>query len=659
MSQYLFSTPNLNEYRNNPKIRASLNGVQLLNLEEFKNEVFRISIALRRSARISKAKTESVVAAEEEEEKEELKKLSLAAVVKVLARDLCKNMINEGYIHQSLLQALNSVPTAAEAAQREAAEEEEAARRAAGEAAQREAAEEEEEEAVEAARRAAEEAAQEEEEYATEEEKAAEAAEKAAEAAEKDAEAAEGREERVNAKVAAAERQQLLEHKVDTVPANFDLLIAFAPGFRDDFEDIDVRGITGRIARMLSKVVGFIIVQLGECKTHPDAYAVNLICTRTLVDRNDGNKTTIKGALLLGAYLFCIKQFDGVEQVGILELAAGYSNFAGFTSYTKMGFDKDISLSVQRCFSDTGNLAMSVNLLGLTQQQIIDLAIGDLRRNRGSVTDDTKTYGLVPENSYQIELQKKMADYANLKYKFQVAWYRATNGTESSTTLMDKFLYNPTKRGLFSQRELKILTQLHDHIPKIEISPGAMESYIEILQDYINTLILTFNSAEIRNPTGRTLRSYRHNRRLAYKRVKDAEGVANMTREAAAREEERLRQEQEAVAREAEHLRQEQEAAREEERLRQEQAAVPMGEEEEARGYDFFPFNVFSNPRKRKANFEGGKTKRNKKIKRRKTVKRTKTIKRKTVKRNKRIKKRKTIKRRKGKRTNKSKKNIK
>ena len=199
----------------------------------------------------------------------------------------------------------------------------------------------------------------------------------------------------------------------------FDLLVAVIPGYEELNDTMAYPMSTKqRSIAKIGKVVGFIIAQYGECKTHPSAYAVNLICTRSI----DGY--SIKGSLLLGAYMYCIKQTDHAEQIGVLELAFGYDNIGGFFAYTKMGFDKDYTLVKQGCFEDYENLPMSVNLQKYSLENIIGLATGATPRQLSDVNDDTGLYALgLPqkENSIQSMLQPKIASNANLLYLLNLA----------------------------------------------------------------------------------------------------------------------------------------------------------------------------------------------------------------------------------------------
>ena len=122
--------------------------------------------------------------------------------------------------------------------------------------------------------------------------------------------------------------------------------------------------------------------------------------------------------------MYCIKQTEHAEQLGVLELAFGYDNIAGFFAYTKMGFDKDYTLVKPGCFEDYENLPMSVNLQNYSLEKIVGLATGLTPRPLEDVKDDTGFYALgLPQkgNSVQSILQPKIASNANLLYLLDLA----------------------------------------------------------------------------------------------------------------------------------------------------------------------------------------------------------------------------------------------
>ena len=174
---------------------------------------------------------------------------------------------------------------------------------------------------------------------------------------------------------------QTIDQLINNVD-EYDVVVAVKPDYNSVGTAVRTKKLTNN---KMDKVVGFIITELGECKKEPNIVSVNLICARP---------GTIRGGLLMGAYLYCLKKQRAYKKVGILELASGYLNIAGFISYTKLGFDKDLSLYGERCFSDYANLPMSVNLTRISEETIINRATENERRTVNADEDDSGIYVL-------------------------------------------------------------------------------------------------------------------------------------------------------------------------------------------------------------------------------------------------------------------------
>lgn len=109
--------------------------------------------------------------------------------------------------------------------------------------------------------------------------------------------------------------------------------------------------------KILESIVGFLIVQKGECKTYPRDYSVNLICVRDGVARGTGQ-------VLLGLYLYTIlerQKTTGYLQRGLLELAGGYYNIEGLCMDSKFGFVPSMNLAVHGCFPYAENMPMELH----------------------------------------------------------------------------------------------------------------------------------------------------------------------------------------------------------------------------------------------------------------------------------------------------------
>ena len=120
--------------------------------------------------------------------------------------------------------------------------------------------------------------------------------------------------------------------------------------------------------KKLRSVVGFLIVQKGECSSFPDDYAVNLICVR------DGVADGV-GPILIGLYLYTILErvhTRGHLQLGLLELAGGYHNISGLCLYSKFGFVPSMNLAVPGCFPSPGNMPMELHFPTKYRARTID-----------------------------------------------------------------------------------------------------------------------------------------------------------------------------------------------------------------------------------------------------------------------------------------------
>jgi hypothetical protein len=207
------------------------------------------------------------------------------------------------------------------------------------------------------------------------------------------------------------------QHAIRNVSENFnykkndlyDILVAVEPRYNK----INPFRATNTVENdKLQSVLGFIIVEKGECKLLKDIYSVHLICSR------ESKSKAIKGVILLGAYLYCIKSSDEItdkNKRGILELAGGYMNLSGFFAYSKLGFNKDNSLYNElNCFKDAGNLPMSVDLTKYSSRDIIDMVNGTKKRN--DIEDDTGIYQIgVPKDEIEKRVQTNVAILSNMK----------------------------------------------------------------------------------------------------------------------------------------------------------------------------------------------------------------------------------------------------
>ncbi len=119
--------------------------------------------------------------------------------------------------------------------------------------------------------------------------------------------------------------------------------------------------------------MGFFFSQRGECRDDSKVVCVNLICIKK---NPEIPVQPIKGALLFGAAIYCIKKNSLIRKTVYLELANGYENPAGLSLYSSYGFVPDLNLYAGDCFSNLKHIPMSVNLKNIKEEQIVGAANG-------------------------------------------------------------------------------------------------------------------------------------------------------------------------------------------------------------------------------------------------------------------------------------------
>jgi hypothetical protein len=118
---------------------------------------------------------------------------------------------------------------------------------------------------------------------------------------------------------------------------------------------------------MLNSIVGVIILEKGECDVRPNSWCVKVICVKP---------SSVKGSMLMGACLYCIKNNPRIKPECLLELADGYSNLPAFYSYTALGFLRDDSLWGDQCFHTKYCMPMRADLSKISQGDIINKVLG-------------------------------------------------------------------------------------------------------------------------------------------------------------------------------------------------------------------------------------------------------------------------------------------
>ena len=181
----------------------------------------------------------------------------------------------------------------------------------------------------------------------------------------------------------------------------------------------------------LTQILGFLIAEKGECHKLPDVWSVNLICTR------ESKPLSIKGQILMGCYLHAIKTNDIVnvrDKKGILELASGFTNTAGFFSYYKCGYNVDLSLHGNNCFYDDKNLPMSIDLTRFSEKEIISMATQSNYRSQQSQRRDARfdfkhdygffALGLPIDRQRHAKIQEEIAELCNTLYRKEIVKIR-------------------------------------------------------------------------------------------------------------------------------------------------------------------------------------------------------------------------------------------
>jgi len=275
----------------------------------------------------------------------------------------------------------------------------------------------------------------------------------------------------------------------------FDLLVAVAPDHEKIKNDETTVAPSTSLKNKTKHILGFIIAERGECRKFHDFYVVNLICTRSRVEYKKYGKNSslererIRGAILLGAYLFCAKRLN--QDLGLLELADGYKNISGFFSYSKMGFVKDLSLFGRTCFKDFANLPMSIEIDHYSYDQIINYASGTDKIQH--FDDETGLIDLVPKTPRQEVLQKQIAGLCNLTYQIDYI----LNGDYALDAKLDK-------------KEIKFLESAEDDFGRRNpYDDITIDDYSNHIYDSIGELIDEFNSGSKSGSKSRSRTTWR------------------------------------------------------------------------------------------------------------------------------------------------------
>ena len=145
---------------------------------------------------------------------------------------------------------------------------------------------------------------------------------------------------------------------------NYDILFAIDTQIEIRSDDVDPALI---LADKSNAIVGVIVVERGECIQSPKSWCVKVICVKP---------NSVKGSLLMGACLYCIKANPSINQECLLELVGGYKNLSAFYSYTGLGFLRVDSLWDELCFDTKECIPMRADLSETSQGDIINKVLG-------------------------------------------------------------------------------------------------------------------------------------------------------------------------------------------------------------------------------------------------------------------------------------------
>ena len=134
---------------------------------------------------------------------------------------------------------------------------------------------------------------------------------------------------------------------------------------------------------VVGDIIGFIMVEKGECAKYPNTVSVRLICTNTNVSGF--------GSILIAMFLCSIIKYHtdlGINCDAALELASSYTNVEGLCLYGKFGFEYVPDL-VHGCYPEYGskptksqaysNLPMYVDLTYKTIEDIVAIHLRTLQ----------------------------------------------------------------------------------------------------------------------------------------------------------------------------------------------------------------------------------------------------------------------------------------
>ena len=187
------------------------------------------------------------------------------------------------------------------------------------------------------------------------------------------------------------------------------LLITKITGDESQYSEISVKNIR------TENILGFIIIQVGECRLYPSIPALKIICS------TDGQHSSKVSNFLMYVYLRALK--ENKHEYGLLEVAGNYKNPGALCLYNKFGFREDALLDEKGCFGETGTLAMRANLNNMAYDDLDDVILKNVPikinapepmcekgSNIGPMGNDQKRY---------IGIRKRNRKYLDDFFKFE------------------------------------------------------------------------------------------------------------------------------------------------------------------------------------------------------------------------------------------------
>lgn len=145
------------------------------------------------------------------------------------------------------------------------------------------------------------------------------------------------------------------------------LLMTKKSGDKPQYGEISVNNI------QTEDIVGFIIIQVGECRLYPSIPALKIICT------NDGPHSSKASNFLM--YIYLRAMIENKHEYGLLEVAGSYRNPGALCLYNKFGFREDALLDDSTCFGEEGTLSMRADLNDKAYKNLDDVILNNLPIN--------------------------------------------------------------------------------------------------------------------------------------------------------------------------------------------------------------------------------------------------------------------------------------